>query len=172
MPNTDATALWPIDALQTAVTNWPTDVAARMMGSEAPTAVAGTMPASTRPSAIDPTMKLGSPTTVGSPASGPATVGAASSGWAGGSAEPSAVASSVVIAAPLVVGPAAWESCCGGRRRTWVPRRPAAPDVRDRMARREPRHHASGRHLPVRSDRFTDTRDRLGPRPGPPRRPR
>ena len=43
-----------------------------MMGSEAPTAVAGTKPMSTMPSAIDPTMKLGSPITAGSPASGPA----------------------------------------------------------------------------------------------------
>src|ERR1017187_5096826 len=184
MPKTHATALWPTDALQTIATNWPTAVAARMMGRDAPTAVAGTMPASTRPSATDPTMKLGSPITAGSPASGPAmvaSVGAASSTRAGGWAKASACASGAVIAASHRRG----RRCCAIRRRpggviganvlpdghrpvvggeeTWVTRRPVVPDVGDGMGRRRACHHASGRHRPVRLDRYPGTRDPRGP---------
>src|ERR1019366_2657237 len=133
---THATALWPTDALQTIATNWPTAVAARMMGRDAPTAVAGTMPASTRPSATDPTMKLGSPITAGSPASGPAmvaSVGAASSTRAGAGQKHQHV-HRARSSLPLIVGavgaarsgvarggyrrqcPAGWESSCRGRR--------------------------------------------------------
>jgi hypothetical protein len=58
-------SFWPSEAFQSAMTNWPMAVAARMMGSEASTALAGTIPTSTRPSAIDPAMKPGSPIRAG-----------------------------------------------------------------------------------------------------------
>src|SRR5712692_4192409 len=68
MPNTLATAVWPMAADQIVVMNSPADVAPRMIGRGAPAAAAGTTPTSVRPSATAPMMKHGRPSAAGSAA--------------------------------------------------------------------------------------------------------
>jgi hypothetical protein len=91
--------------------NSPAAAADMMIGIEAPTAVAGTAPIRTRPSATEPAMKLGSPSTAGSPPSVGAAGLATASARAGRSPARVVSASVAVGSVPAAAG---WVSVVAG----------------------------------------------------------